>query len=113
MNFGSAHISTTLCQGALMNCQSVPHAGIVDTSSCVGSGDVNQILMFAKQVLLTLWAILFSPQLLFCKLLFTLSETDLLLYITPVSLLFIHLVGQAALKLMGSPSTSASRVLEL
>lgn len=45
-----------------MNCQSVPHAGIVDTSSCVGSGDVNQILMFAEQVLLQ--PFFFSPQLL-------------------------------------------------
>lgn len=94
-----------------MNCQSVPHAEIVDTFSCVGSGDVNQILMFAEQVLL-LRAIFFQSPITFSKLLFTLSEIDLLLYITPASLLFIHL-DQAALKLMGSPSTSASRVLEL
>lgn len=47
-----------------MNCQSVPHAGIVDTSSCVGSGDVNQILMFAEQVLLLRAIFFFSPQLL-------------------------------------------------
>lgn len=111
MNFGSAHIPTTLCQGALMNCQSVPHAGIVDTSSCVGSGDVNQILMFAEQVLLLSEPFFPVPNYFFVSY-FLPSETDLLLYITPASL-FIHLVDQAALKLMGSPSTSASRVLEL
>lgn len=105
-------ISTTICQGALMNCQSVPHAGIIDTSSCVGSGDVNQILMFAEQVLLFTEPFFFQSPITFSKLFFTLSEIDLLLYITPASLLFIHL-DQAALKLMGSPSTSASRVLEL
>lgn len=84
-----------------MNCQSVPHAGIIDTSSCVGSGDVNQILMFAGQVLLFTEPFFFQSPITFSKLFFTLSEIDLLLYITPASLLFIHL------------DQAASRVLEL
>lgn len=65
MNFGSAHHINYTLPGSSHELP-VPHAGIVDTSSCVGSGDVNQILMFAEQVLL-LSHFFFSPQLLFAS----------------------------------------------